>query len=132
MIFRFWDELDKDGVRVILMDQGIDTSTPVGRLQRTMLAAIAEFERETMLERTRDGVARARANGKRFGRPPKSSESQRAEIRSRLSNGQSLRSIAMAMGISASTIRWIRRSSRMENVGPIPVPVSPQGTGAGR
>ncbi|MGI0130217.1 MAG: recombinase family protein [Thermoplasmata archaeon] len=52
-------------MRVIVIDQGIDTSTPAGRLQRNMLAALAEFERELILERTQAGVARARALGKR-------------------------------------------------------------------
>ena len=58
MILRFWDDAEAAGARVIVIDQGIDTSTPSGRLQRNMLAALAEFERELILERTQAGVAR--------------------------------------------------------------------------
>jgi DNA invertase Pin-like site-specific DNA recombinase len=88
MILRFWDEADAAGVRVIVTDQGIDTSTATGRLQRNMLAALAEFERELILERTQAGIARARAAGKRFGRPPKITDDRRAECFRRLSNGE--------------------------------------------
>jgi DNA invertase Pin-like site-specific DNA recombinase len=69
MILRFWDDADAAGVRVVVVDQGIDTSTPSGRLQRNMLGALAEFERELILERTQAGIARARALGKKFGAP---------------------------------------------------------------
>ena len=65
MILRFWDDAEAAGARVIVIDQGIDTSTASGRLQRNMLAALAEFERELILERTQAGAARARALGKR-------------------------------------------------------------------
>ncbi len=63
MILRFWDDAEAAGARVIVIDQGIDTSTPSGRLQRNMLAALAEFERELILERTQAGIARARRSG---------------------------------------------------------------------
>lgn len=75
MILRLWDEADEAdaaGVRVVVINQGIDTSPPAGRLQRNMAAALAEFERELILERTRAGIARARALGKKFGAPRKS------------------------------------------------------------
>ncbi|HEV2165534.1 MAG TPA: recombinase family protein [Thermoplasmata archaeon] len=112
MILRFWDECEAAGVRIVVTDQGIDTSTPAGRFQRTMLAAMAEFERETILERTREGVERARTAGKRFGRPPKYSDAQRAETLRRLSAGESARKIAMALKMPASSVRWIGRQGR--------------------
>jgi putative DNA-invertase from lambdoid prophage Rac len=114
MILRFWDEADAAGVRVVVTDQGIDTSTPSGRLQRNMLAALAEFERELILERTQAGIARARAAGKRFGRPPKITDDQRAECLRRLSNGESSRVVSSALKIPASTVRWIWREARVE------------------
>ena len=83
MILRFWDESDAAGVRVIVIDQGIDTSTPAGRLQRNMLAALAEFERELILERTRTGIARAHALGKKFGAPRRIPESVAREVQER-------------------------------------------------
>jgi len=114
MVLRLWDEAEAAGTRVIVTDQGIDTSTPAGRFQRTMLAAVAEFERELILERTQAGIARARAAGKRFGRPPKITADQRAECIRRLSIGESSRVVSQALKIPASTVRWIWRSARAE------------------
>jgi putative DNA-invertase from lambdoid prophage Rac len=122
MILRFWDEADAAGVRVVVTDQGIDTSTPAGRLQRNMLAALAEFERELILERTQAGIARARATGKRFGRPPKYSVTLREEILRRLSNGESSRSVSSALKVPAGTIRWIWRTARAETPPPPGLP----------
>jgi putative DNA-invertase from lambdoid prophage Rac len=122
MILRFWDEADAAGVRVVVTDQGIDTSTAAGRLQRNMLAALSEFERELILERTQAGIARARAAGKRFGRPPKYSEPLREEILRRLSNGESSRAVSSALKVPAGTIRWIWRVARAETPPPAGLP----------
>ena len=63
------DELTAFGVGFVSLGEGIDTSTPAGRLQLHILGAIAEFERARIAERVRLGVARAKAQGKRLGRP---------------------------------------------------------------
>lgn len=94
MILRFWDEADAAGVPVVVVDQGIDTSTPAGRLQRTLLAALAEFERELILERTAAGIARARARGVKFGRPLTLTPRQQRKIRELKRRGVSHRQIA--------------------------------------
>ena len=112
MILRFWDEADAAGVRVIVVDQGIDTSTPAGRLQRNMLAALAEFERELILERTRAGVARARALGKRFGAPRRIPESVAREVRTRRNGGESLRMISQRMNLKLGGIRSVLRRDK--------------------
>lgn len=65
------DELGTLGVAFVSLGEGIDTSTPAGRLQLHVLGAIAEFERERIRERVRAGLVRARKQGKRLGRPPK-------------------------------------------------------------
>ena len=109
MILRFWDDADAAGVRVIVVDQGIDTSTPAGRLQRSMLAALAEFERELILERTRAGIARARALGKRFGAPRRISESVAREVRERRARGESLRMISQRMNLKLGGVRSVLR-----------------------
>ena len=109
MILRFWDEADAAGVRVIVIDQGIDTSTPAGRLQRNMLAALAEFERELILERTRAGIARARALGKKFGAPRKIPELVAREVRSRREQGESLRMISQRMNLKLGGVRSVLR-----------------------
>lgn len=105
MILRFWGEADAAGVRVIVVDQGIDSSTPAGRLQRNMLAALAEFERELILDRTRAGVARARALGKKFGAPRRIPESVAREVRARRAAGESLRMISQRMNLKLGTVR---------------------------
>jgi DNA invertase Pin-like site-specific DNA recombinase len=68
-------ELSKDlqarGVDLVVLDQGIDTSTPAGRLFFSIIGAIAEFEHALMSERTRDGLAAARARGRTGGQKPK-------------------------------------------------------------
>ena len=109
MILRFWDEADAAGVRVIVIDQGIDTSTPAGRLQRNMLAALAEFERELILERTRAGIARARALGKKFGAPRRISEAVAKEVRDRRARGESFRMISQRMNIKLGGVRSVLR-----------------------
>lgn len=59
------------GVDLVVLDQGIDTSTPVGRMFFQILGSIAEFEHALMSERTRDGLAAARARGRTGGQKPK-------------------------------------------------------------
>src|SRR5688572_16250981 len=64
-------DLQQRGVDLVVLDQGIDTSTPVGRMFFQILGAIAEFEHALMSERTRDGLAAARARGRTGGQKPK-------------------------------------------------------------
>lgn len=67
------DDLNAWGVRFLCLDQPIDTGTASGRFQLQMLAAVAEFEREQIRERVKDGLARARGQGKILGRKKKRS-----------------------------------------------------------
>jgi len=65
------DELASLGVGFVSLGEGIDTQTPAGRLQLHILGAIAEFERERLRERVLAGLSRARAQGRKLGRPTK-------------------------------------------------------------
>lgn len=62
--------LDTKGVTLRILSMNVDTSTPTGRLMLTMLGGIAEFERDLMLERQREGIAKAKADGRYKGRKP--------------------------------------------------------------
>ena len=64
-------ELTALGVGFVSLNEGIDATTPAGRLQLHLLGAFAEFERARIQERVRAGLARARREGKRLGRPPR-------------------------------------------------------------
>jgi DNA invertase Pin-like site-specific DNA recombinase len=81
-----------------------DTSNAQGRLLSTLLAAIAEFERELIRERTGDGRKRAMANGVKFGRKLKLSTYQRAEAVKRRAAGETLASIAKSYAVDLSMI----------------------------
>jgi DNA invertase Pin-like site-specific DNA recombinase len=87
-----------------LGDPLFDTGSSQGRLLMTMLAAIAEFERELIRERTGEGRKRAMAAGVKFGRKPKLSPFQRAEAIKRRAAGETLASIARSYAVNVSMI----------------------------
>ena len=87
-----------------LADSWADTTTAHGRLLVTMLAGIAEFERELIRARTGEGRKRAKARGVRFGRPPALTHYQQEEARRRLAAGE----IARSYGVSHVTIGRLR------------------------
>jgi len=63
-------QLEAKGVALRILGMGVDTSTPTGKLMLNVLGGVAEFEREIMLERQREGIAKAKAEGKYKGRAP--------------------------------------------------------------
>ena len=81
-----------------------DTTTPQGKLLRTVLAGIAEFERDLIRERTGEGRKRAMAAGVKFGRKPKLSDFQRAEAVRRRAAGVTLTAIARSYAVDISMI----------------------------
>ena len=98
----FLDELQALGVAFVSLGEGIDCTTPAGRLQLHVLAALAEFERGRIQERVKAGLARARRQGKRLGRP------RAARLPVALPNGLTVRQAAEQWGVSKSTAaRWI-------------------------
>lgn len=100
------DELNDLGIGFASLGEGIDTATPAGRLQLHILAALAEFERARIQERVRAGLARARAQGVRLGRPTARVPVERV----RDVGGLSVEAAAVALGVSRSTVkRWRRQ-----------------------
>lgn len=102
-------QLDGRGVKVVVLHLGkTDLTAPAGKLLLSMLAAVAEMERDLLVERTQAGLARAKAEGKTLGRPSKTTPEQRAEIIRRLGAGDSVSALARLYGVSRASIIAIR------------------------
>jgi len=97
------DDLQALGVAFVSLGEGIDCTTPAGKLQMQILGAIAEFERGRIVERVRAGLARAKAQGTRLGRQPYAITPAQFETVDHLS----LREAATTLGVSRSVVhRW--------------------------
>ena len=100
--------IEASGAGFRSLAEDIDTTTPAGRLIFHVFASIAQFERERIAERTREGLAAARARGRVGGRPPALSPGQKAEVRKmRDTEGRSLTEIAALFRVSVKTIRRV-------------------------
>ena len=103
------DALAVMGVRVhCLALGGVDLTSPAGKMTMGVIAAVAEFERDLLIERTLSGQARARAAGTHMGRPAKTSEADRNAILEALAKGVSVSSLADKYKISRATVINIR------------------------
>ena len=114
------DELQALGVSFVALNQGIDSTTPAGRLQMHMLAAFAEFERDSIQERVRAGLARVRANGQTLGRPKHAKAGQLAAVA-----GLNHADAARQLGASIASVKRWRRQTGSKTPAPRPE-VSPR------
>jgi DNA invertase Pin-like site-specific DNA recombinase len=95
------EELQSLGIAFVSLGEGIDCTTPAGKLQLHILAALSEFERARIQERVRAGLARARTQGVRLGRPR--THPAKVDV-----PGGTVRTAAKAWGVSKSTAaKWI-------------------------
>jgi DNA invertase Pin-like site-specific DNA recombinase len=99
-------ELNACGCDLYLQKQGLDTSTPSGKAMFQMLGVFAEFEREMIRERVTAGMARARAQGKRIGRPTVDESIERRILAARR-KGLGMISIARSVGCGVSTVQRV-------------------------
>jgi DNA invertase Pin-like site-specific DNA recombinase len=91
------------GIEFVSLTEGVDTSTPAGKMVFTVLGAVAELERSLICERVRAGLRNARAKGKKLGRPSKALDVPMiARLRKQ---GRSWRKIARVLGCSTRTAR---------------------------
>ena len=101
------DEFQTLGLSFVSLNEGIDLGTPAGRLQLHVLAALAEFERSRIAERVKAGMARARKNGQKMGRPcchiPEADLKRTAHL--------SVRNAAAALGISRAAVHRARKAA---------------------
>jgi putative DNA-invertase from lambdoid prophage Rac len=106
------DALAASGVRVhCLALGGVDLTSPAGKMTMGVIAAVAEFERDLLVERTQAGLNRAKAEGRALGRPSALTTAQQAEILAGRRAGQSLGVLAKQYGVSRSAIQRVERQT---------------------
>jgi putative DNA-invertase from lambdoid prophage Rac len=114
-------ELEARRVSLIAMSGlAFDLSTPHGRMLATVLAGIAEFERELLRERVRSGMAAAKARGKRLGRQPgqrPKSDRLAPKVLALVAQGRSYRRIGRELGLSKNTVAGIVKRNRATSAG---------------
>lgn len=89
---------------------GVDLTSPAGKMTMSVIAAVAEFERDLLVERTQAGLLRAKAQGKKLGRPNALTDEQQAAVRQRRDQGASLGALAKEFGVSRAAIQRVERN----------------------
>lgn len=106
------EKLAHVGVRVhCLALGGVDLTSPAGKMTMGVIAAVAEFERDLLIERTQAGLALAKASGKTIGRPQSLDKGKVAMVRQKLSEGHSVAALARELGTSRQTVMRVRDSA---------------------
>lgn len=101
----------RKGVKLVSLKEQIDTGTPAGKLLFTLMSAIAQFERDTIVERTREGLDAARARGRNGGRPPADTRQLQKAVKLYRANTHSLREIEELTGIKKNTLyRYMKKT----------------------
>jgi DNA invertase Pin-like site-specific DNA recombinase len=101
-------ELDAAGIRLYCDQQGIDSSTPMGRAMIQMASVFGEQERSMLRDRVMAGLDRVRQQGKRLGRPKVSIKVENA-IRTHLRAGMGILKAAALVGVGSGTVQRVRR-----------------------
>jgi DNA invertase Pin-like site-specific DNA recombinase len=99
-------------VSLRILSMGIDTTMPTGRLMLNLLASISQFEREVMLERQREGVAKAKAEGKYKGRKP-TARAKSDQILELDRKGITREEIAAQLGVGVASVYRVLKSARV-------------------
>lgn len=102
----FLEDLRSKDVDLYLHQQGIDTTTPTGKMMFQMLGVFSEFERSIMQERIKAGIERAKANGVKLGRPRVTANMELA-IRAKRADGMGINAIARKLKCGCSTIQRV-------------------------
>lgn len=102
--------LEAKGVALQILNLGLDTATPSGRLMLTVMGGVAEFERSMMLERQREGIAKAKAEGAYKGRKP-TVRAKADDVRALKAAGKSMREIAQLLEISVGSVHGVLKAA---------------------
>lgn len=106
------ERLASGGVRVhCLALGGVDLTSPAGKMTMGVIGAVAEFERDLLIERTKAGLARAKTEGKRVGRPSALDDEQKVEVRRKISEGSTVADLARVYRTTRQTIMRARDSA---------------------
>ena len=97
------DTIEKRGASLRIIAMNLDTTTPTGRLMLSMLGGVAQFEREMMLERQREGIAKAKAEGLYKGRKP-TAMAHTAKVKALFADGMGATEIAKTLGIGRASV----------------------------
>ena len=101
--------LAKLGVKVhCLALGGVDLTSPAGKMTMAVISAVAEFERDLLIERTQAGLARAKSEGKVLGRPRALTDAQEVDALQRLGGGEAVAAVARALKTSRATVMRVR------------------------
>ena len=98
------NSLEKKQVKLNVLDQQIDTSTPSGRLLVTLLGSIAEFENDLRRDRQMDGISHARKSGVKFGRKKSLTDTQVVEMRQKRTDGLLIKDLMTHYGLSKASV----------------------------
>lgn len=102
-------------IEVIVLQLGkLDLTSAAGKMMLAMLGAIAEMERDLLVERTQAGLARAKKEGKTLGRPTKTTDEQRKEIRAKLQTGATISELSRQYGVSRLSIARIAKPEAVQ------------------
>lgn len=99
------------GVNLVSLKESIDTTTSTGKLLFTLMSALAQFERDVLADRTREGLAAARARGRKGGRPPVNGEAVKKAMKMYKTGQYSVKEITELTGVKPSTLYKNLRSS---------------------
>jgi len=97
-------ELQRNSVDLYCHQQSINTATPAGRMTFSIFGALGEYERSLIIERIHSGIARAKAEGVRFGRPRVYGAEVRAQVIELRATGMRMRDIARQLGVGFGTV----------------------------
>lgn len=104
------ERLEGEGVRVhCLALGGVDLTSPAGKMTMGVIAAVAEFERDLLIERTQAGLSRAKASGKTLGRPQALTAEEQREVRAARAEGVSLGVLAKRFDVSRAAIQRVEK-----------------------